>query len=151
MPAQHWPPRTAANAAGMKPKAFMRRFETGVLKLRGSDRKSTGSGCHVGLSRQRIYQAAIVEQLSRIGVSVSLASASAFHFSDAGNIGRNPGQLYEHGKTLLVINDEGATVKNVLFSDSIADASNDCACAITVNINKVVEQVDAVLNNERNS
>src|SRR3984957_20976187 len=96
-----WPLRVVARAADMKPRALRQRIDTGTLPLRGCDRKSTGSGCHVGLSRQRAYQAAIVEQLSRMGVLVSRASPAAFHFSDAGNIGLNPGQVYEYGKTLL--------------------------------------------------
>ncbi len=145
--ASTWPLRTVARAADMKPRALRQWFDTGVLKLRGNDRKSTGSGDHCGLSRQRAYQAAIVQHLNKHGVSVSRAAKAAFEFSDCGNTGRPPGELFEHGKTILILEPQGATVKNVFFAASLADISKRGVCVIVVDSNRIVEQVNTVLNN----
>jgi hypothetical protein len=128
-----WPLRTVALAAEMKPRALRQWFDTRVLTLRGCDRKSTGSGDHCGLSRQRAYQAAIVQHLNRYGLSVSRAARAAYEFSDVGNIGRAPGVLYEHGKTVLVIDADGPTVKNIFSDASFSDVGNYSACVITGN------------------
>jgi hypothetical protein len=143
--ARTWRLRDVAQAAEMKPRALRQTFEIGALKLSGNDKRSTGSGSYVGLSKPRAYQAAVMKQLNIIGLSIPHAARIAFEFSDNGNIGRAPGDLYEHGRTALVITAEGATVRN-LFSDT-TDVTHSCACAITVNINKVVQMVDSVLDN----
>jgi hypothetical protein len=91
-------------------------------------------------------QAATTKWLTALGVSFSTASAAALEFSDEGQTGRSPGELFEHGKTLLIIGPEGATVKNVFFDASWADVSSS-VCAISVDLSRVVQQVDAVLNN----
>jgi len=141
-----WPLRTVAHAAQMKPRALRQWLDTKVMKLRGNDRKSTGPGNHCGLSRQRAYQAAIVQHLNRHGVSVSSAAKAAFEFSDCGNMGRAPGEVFEHGKTwLLIIGPDSAIVKNIFDDTSLIDISDNAACII-VDLNKIVEQVDAVLN-----
>ena len=142
--ASTWPLRTVALAAEMKPRALRQWFSTKVLRLRGNDRKSSGPGDHVGLSRQRAYQAAITQALNRRGVSVSRAALAASEFSDRGNVGRIQGELYEHGKTVLVADAHGTTVKNCFFDTTLSDVSNS-ACVIIVDINKVVAHVDDVL------
>jgi hypothetical protein len=60
-------------------------------------------------------------------------------------MGRAPGESFEHGKTTLVIGPEVATVKNIFSDTSLTDISDDASCII-VDLNKIVEQVDAVLN-----
>ena len=145
-----WPMRTAAQAADMEARALRQWFSTKVLKLRGNDRKSTGSGDHCGLSRQRIYQAAITQILNRQGMSVSRAARIAFEFSDVGNIGRAPAELYAHGKTILVVGPDGPVVKNIFADTTFSDVSNSTACHITADMNQVVEQVDAKLRKHSN-
>jgi hypothetical protein len=147
--ASTWPLRTVALAAEMKPRALRQWFETSVITLQGNDRKSTGPGDHCGLSRQRAYQAAIVQHLNRLGMTVSRAAAAAFQFSDRGNSGRQPGELFQHGKTILVVGSEGAIVKTVFFDVTLSDATDRAIAAIVIDINKVVAFVDSVLNNER--
>jgi hypothetical protein len=143
-----WPVRRAAEAAGMKQRALSQCFAIGALKLSGKDKKATGSGSRVALSKPRAYQAALMKQLHRNGLSFPHAARLAFEFSDVANINRAPGDLFAHGTTLLVVTPDGATVKNIFSDTSLADISNS-ACVITVNCNQIVQQVDAVLNKER--
>jgi hypothetical protein len=140
-----WPLRAVAQAADMKPRALRQWFETGVLELTGADRKSSGSGVQCGLSRQRAYQAAIVQHLTRLGMTVSRAANSAFQFTDCGNTGRAPGELFEHHKTVLVITPECTTVKNISYDAMLTDISNRAVCAIIVDINQIVHNVNSQL------
>jgi hypothetical protein len=144
-----WPLRTVALAASMKPRALRQWLDCKVMTLQGPDRKSTGHGDHCGLSRQRAYQAAIVQHLNKLGMSVSRAAAAAFEFSDRGNLGRQPGQLFEHGKTVLSISADGATVKNVFFDVSHSDVTDRAVAAITIDLHKVVETVDKILESNK--
>jgi hypothetical protein len=143
--ASTWRLRTVAQAADMNPRALRQAFEIGALKLSGNDKKSSGSGSYIGLSKPRAYQAAIMKHLHRVGLSIPQAARAAFEFSNVGNIGRAPGELYKHGRTALVVTPEGATVTNI-FSDT-TDITNSAVCAITVSLNKVIEHVNAVLLN----
>jgi hypothetical protein len=130
----------------MKPRALRQCFEIGALKLSGEDKRSTGSGSYIGLSKPRAYQAAVTKHLNRLGLSIPDAARMAFEFSDVGNIGRAPGELFDHGTTVLLVSPKGATVKNIFPDTSFADVGNCSACAIFVSLNKVVQQVDSVLN-----
>jgi hypothetical protein len=140
-----WPLRTVALAADMKPRALRQWFETSVITLQGNDRKSTGPGDHCGLSRQRAYQAAIVQHLNKLGMTVSRAAAAAFRFTDEGQTGRAPSRLFEHGLSVLCISEKGATVRNCFYDVSHTEITNQCAAIITVDLNRIVQQVDAVL------
>jgi hypothetical protein len=139
--------RIAANAAGMKQRALRQCFELGALNFTGADKKASGSGSRVGLSRPLVFRAAVMKQLHSNGLSIPHAARMAFEFSDVGNINRRPGELFAHGKTILVITPENATVKNFFSDTSLADVSKS-ACVIIVQCNQIVQQVDAVLNNE---
>jgi hypothetical protein len=141
-----WRLRTVAQAADMNPRALRQAFEIGALKLSGEDKRSTGSGSYIGLSRPRAYQAAVMKHLHRAGLSIPRAARMAAEFSDVRNIGRAPGTLYDHGKTILVVGPDGATVKNIFSDTSFADVSNCSACVITLDLNTIVSQVDSVLN-----
>ena len=140
--ASTWPLRIVAQAADMKPRALRQCFEIGALKLSGEDKKPTGSGTQLGMSKPRAYQATIMRHLNRRGLTIRHAARLAYEFSDVGNIGRSPGTLYEHGRTVLVIDDDGPTVKNIFSHHAF---NNQSPCTITVDVNKVVEQVDSIL------
>lgn len=148
--AETWSLRSVAQAVDMNPRALRQCFEIGALKLTGKDKKSTGSGSYIGLSRARAYQAAITKHLNRLGLSIPHAARIALEFSDLGNIGRAPGELYGHGKTILAIGPDGPVVRNFFADTTLSDVSNSTACLITVNVNRVVEQVDAVLRKHSN-
>src|ERR1700694_4618822 len=104
------PLRIVAQAAEMNPRALRQWFGTGVLKLRGNDRKSTGSGDHCGLSRRRAYQAAITQACNLHRVSVSYAARAASLFTDEAQPDRPPGELFSDGRTFLVFRKEGPVV-----------------------------------------
>jgi hypothetical protein len=144
--ASTWPLRTVARAADVDTRCLRQWFAIGVLQLRGDDRKSTGPGDHVGLSRLRAIEAAIVQHLNRHGVQVSRAARAAFEFTLNGNEGRSAGDLYALGRTLLVIRKTDAVVVNADPATRVSDLS-DNAVAIVVDVNAIVNHVDAQLNN----
>ena len=139
------PLRDVAQAVDMKPSVLRQLFETGVLKLRGDDKRSTGSGNKVGLSKNRAYEARIVQRLKLHGVTVSRAANAAFEFTINGGAGRAPGQLFPLRKTILTLSPTGAGVANLDFDARLSDLSNN-GVAIVVDLNKVVADVDAALN-----
>jgi hypothetical protein len=143
---QTYPLHVAAKAARFKPREFRRQVNNGFIALQGCDRASTGSGDHAGYSRRRILQAATTKWLTALGVSFSTASAAALEFTDLGNIDREPGELFEHGKTVLLITPDDVTVKNIFPDTLFSDVSNCSACVITVDLSRVTEQVDKALN-----
>jgi hypothetical protein len=140
-----WPLRTVARAADVDARTLKQWFGTAVLKLRGDDRKSTGPGHHVGLSRLRAYEAAIVQHLNRHDVKVSRAAKAAYEFTLNGNNGRQAGHLFPMGKTVLVLRQADAVVSNVDPDARVSDLSNN-GVSLIVDLNKVVVDVDAVLN-----
>ncbi len=87
--------------------------------------------------------------LAAVNVPASTASAAALKFTDEAQTGRTAGQLFERGKTILIITPDGAAVRNVFFDATLADATDRSVCAITLDMNKVVERVAAILKNEK--
>jgi hypothetical protein len=145
---QTWPARVAEEAAQVPTITQRRWIDTGVAPLRNNDRRVSGSGHAVGLSRNRILQFAITQALLKNGVSLSRAARAALEFSDYGNNGRPAGQCFQRGKTALVLSSNSATVCNLDFNSSVFDISND-GVSIVVDCNKVVAAVDSVLNNSK--
>ena len=140
-----WPLRVVAQAADTKPRVLRQLFDTHILKLRGDDKHSTGTGCPVGLSRKRAYHA-IVQHLNRLGLPPSRAARAALEFTDCGNAGRAAGQLFPIGKTIILIKPDSATVENFFSDTSFSEVSAASACLIAVDCNSIVEKIDAVLN-----
>jgi hypothetical protein len=141
-----WPLRDIARAADMKPRALRQYFDTHILKFRGDDKCSTGTGVPVGLSRNRAYEAATVQHLTRLGMTPSRAALAVFDFTLSGGEGRGAGQLFKHGKTILTIGPNGPAVSQVDFDAKLFDLSN-CGVAVVVDLNKIVSDVNAVLDN----
>jgi hypothetical protein len=116
-----------------------------TIKPSRSDHRTRGTGDHRTFSRATIIQIAIAKALIELGVGAGAANTAAALFTDCGNAGREPGELFEHGKTMLVVGPEGATVKNVPYDATLADVSNHGVCSITVDLNRIVESVDTIL------
>jgi hypothetical protein len=133
----------AAEAARTTPRKIRRLIDTNVTPLRANDVKAAGSGSRIGLSRNRIMQIAATTVLLGSGVSLSNAAKASLEFSDRGSAGREPSQCFKHGKSVLVIGPEGATLKNFPFNATLTDISD--VCIIAVDINRVVDAVDAIL------
>jgi hypothetical protein len=142
-----YPLHVAAKAARYKEREFRRQVNNGFFRLQGCDRASSGSGDFAGYSRRRVLQAATTKCLTDLGVKISTASAAARKFSDEGQTGRAPSELFEHGKTVLVIGPGSTTVQNIFFDASLADVSKRAVSAVTVDLNQVAQQVDATINN----
>lgn len=140
-----YPLRVGARAAQIPTTTYRRWMDNKVVPLRSNDLNPGGSGQYCGLSRARILQAAITAALQKSGVSLSNAAKAALKFSDEGQTGRDPGELFKHAKTILVIGPEGATVQNVLFDATLTDVSNHGICIITVDLNRIVDSVDTIL------
>jgi hypothetical protein len=150
MGVETFPLHVAAAAAQFTPKEFRRQVNNGPLKLQGCDRGSSGSGDPIGYSRRRILQAAITKRLTPLGVSPSAAARAAFQFSDEGQTGRRPGELFPNGKTLLLVSPEGATVKSVLYDAPHTDVTDRAVAAITIDLNRVAQEVDDFISKENN-
>ncbi len=144
-----YPLRVAAAAAQITTGDFRHSIDNGTFKLQGCDLTTSGSGEPFGYSIRRILQAAITEQIKPLGLPTPAAARAACEFTDIGNIGRQPGELYQHGRTLLVISPDGTTIKNIPHGALLTDISNS-ACFICVDLNRIVEQVNSVLDNESN-
>jgi hypothetical protein len=138
-----YPLHIAAAAAQSKPREFRRKVDNGFLAFKGCDRASTGTGDPAGYSQRRILQAAIIKGAGRL-VSSSTASDAALKFTDEGNLGRAPGELYPHGRTVLLITPDDATVKNLFSYTSLSDVSNS-TWTVIVDLNRLAEQVSTVL------
>ena len=144
-----WPLRDCARAADMKPRALRQLFDTHILKFRGDDKQSTGTGVPVRLSTNRAYEAAIVQHLNRLGLPSSRAASAAFEFTISGNAGRAASHLFTHGKTLLAISPTGTKVQNLFLDETLAAVSGGNVCTITLDLNKIVERVDTSLKNQK--
>jgi hypothetical protein len=118
------------------------------MSLRGNDMTTTGSGTRCGWSRNRIVQAALTEALHKSGMALSRASREAFIFSDQSQPGRAAAECFEHARTIFLVGPDGATVKSVTYGATLTDATNRGVCTVIVDMNKITQTVDAVLNNE---
>jgi hypothetical protein len=134
----------AAEAAQFNRREFRRQVNNGFFAFQGCDRASNGSGDHAGYSKRRILQAATAKWLTILGVAISTASDAALKFSDEGQTGRAPGELFDVGKTTLILTPEGATVRNIFHDTTFSDVCS--ACVIAVDLNLIVAQVNAALN-----
>jgi hypothetical protein len=145
MSARTYPARVAAEAAQTPQLTIRRWIDSAATPLRSNDSRTSGSGNYCGLSRNRILQLAITQALLKSGLSLSRAAKYALEFSDSAANGREAGQLFPVGKSVLVIGNGSAAVNNVDFSVSVFDLSNS-GVAVIVDLNAIVNQVDAVLN-----
>jgi hypothetical protein len=150
MPVQDtYPMPIAVKAAGFKSTMeFRRQVYLGPLSLQSCDKESTGSGVPVGYSRNRILQAAFMKKLTPLGLTAAAAARHAFVFTDQFQPDRAAGQLYPEGRTILVVTAEGAKVVNTNFDVTLTDATDRAETCLVIDCNQIVQQVDAVLNNE---
>jgi hypothetical protein len=144
-----YPLPIAAKAAGLKYREFRRHVENDFITLQGCDRKSTGTGVPTGYSRRRILQAATIKSMTLNEVSISKVAAAALLFSDEGQTGRAPGELFPCGRTILVSTPDGSAVLNVFHDTPLGDLMKHGACATIVDLNRIVDQVDSILNESK--
>jgi hypothetical protein len=138
----------AAEAARTSTRKIRREIDSNVTPLRANDVKANGSGTRIGLSRNRIVQIAVTTKLVKSGVSLSNAAKAALEFSDSGDMGRDAGEVYPTAKTILAISGpDGPAVRNVDFNVSVFDEMSNDGVAIIVDLNRLTEHIDSVLNN----
>jgi hypothetical protein len=145
--AKTYPLRVAAEAAQVQKKTPRRWQDNHVIAL-GNGGTTTGTGNHCGWTRNRIVQLAITQALVKKGVSPSTAAKAALEFTDQSQPGRAAGHLYPIGKTVMCLGSIGSAVHNVDFNISVFDLSND-SVTICIDLNRIAEQVDGVLNNSK--
>ena len=140
-----WPLRIIADSAEMEQRVVRQLFDTKVLKFRGDDQRSTGTGTPVRLSKNRAYEASVIRYGKLLGLPPSRSALAAFQFTISGNAERPAGSLFKHGTTKLIIGPHGSSVRNVFSDATLADISDD-VCTIYIDLNRLVRNVDAVLN-----
>ena len=139
------PLRVASLAARTTEKTISRWRDNGALPLRANDMTATGKGSHCGYSRHRIIQAAITQALVEKHVALWAAAEAALKFTDEDQTGRAASQCFPTGKTVLQLGSNDAEVLNVEIDARVSELSNNGVC-IAVDLNKIVADVDAVLN-----
>jgi hypothetical protein len=131
----------AAEASGATPATFQR-YANQHLNYQPCDGESRGSGNKRPNSIRRINQAAIMVECSHLGISPSRAAEAAFEFSDRGNPGRNVGECYPIGTTVLVGLATGENKVIQIPPDlSINDVLSKDTSAFIVNCNTIVARV----------
>lgn len=137
-----YPFSAAQEAAGTSFAALQRLFDRKVITLQPCDRVASGSGSRRGYSVRRIVQIALTTELTALGISTSRAAKAAFEFSDRGSPGRNLGEPYPLGTTLLVGLPEGAhKVLNIPPDKTISEVLASHSAAFIIDAGKVVANV----------
>lgn len=128
-------------STGLPPATVASWIDRGIVGLDSRDHDEGRSGKPRGFCRARIYHFALMNALTKIGVNALRASDAASHFTDQSQPGRERGELFERGKTLLVISIDATKVINA----ETPFGAND-GVSVVIDINKIVEKVDAALN-----
>jgi hypothetical protein len=137
----------AARAANMPQRKLRQLIDRQIAPLRGNDVKPNGSGNYCRLSRNRVIQVAIIGRLTNVGVGVSKAAEAALQFSDVGDWVRPPSEVFPIGKTLLVLVPHSPpAVTNSSYEANVGGLLESGA-AVVVDLNRIVADVDAALNN----
>jgi hypothetical protein len=129
---------------GLRPAKQFQWTDRSITIPSKKDKLPSGSGDPHLMSIETVLQLAITVELVGLRVQPKAAARAARKFTDEGQTGRAPGVCFGHGKTILVITPDGATVRNLDFTASIFEAVNDDV-SIVVDLNRIVERVHNVL------
>lgn len=117
-------------------------FDRNHITMQPCDIPSKGSGEKRGYSRRRINQIAITTQLGWLGIGPSRAAQAGFQFSDKGNPGREVGELFPLGRTLLVgARSRENKVINVPPYETLEDVLKHDAVAFVVDCGKIMKEI----------
>jgi hypothetical protein len=130
---------------GLRPAKQFQWTDRSVTIPSKKDKLPSGSGDPHLMCIETVLQLAITVELVRLRVQPKAAARAARTFTNEGEPGRKPGSCFTHGKTILVITPDGATVKNVLYDATLAEVNNRHACVISVDLNRIVNQVNEKL------
>lgn len=134
-----------ANATGVDPRTLTNWLDRRIVEV-----PAYGSGSQRRFSRDDVVRVALIAELTRLGVSVSEAAHAAATYSDDAGSDRDASELFPSGRTLLIIDADGARVINVdvpreQFESAMAAVYSETRAALVVSVNTVVAQVDAAL------
>jgi hypothetical protein len=127
-------------------------LDRGIIKLGEGDLDSNTSGVARQFGRARMYQIALAYDLCGMGVNATVAARAAAVFVDQGQPGRNAGELFASGKTILLHTATGTRIANSHDGDGFGvalhviygDVSN-----VVVDCGALVARVDAGLSGSR--
>jgi hypothetical protein len=123
------------------------RLDRGIWKMSRRDTHSQGSGQHKEFCRDTTIRFAISQKLIELNVGAKPASEAASLF-DQPQPGRNAGDVFEFGRTLLIKKAGGSRVVNVGYDDSLIDIlGRPFEAAIIVDIGQIARAVDSELAN----
>lgn len=112
-----------------------------------------GTGNHRVFGQDDVYKIALIVELTRLGVSVSEAAKAASAFSDDANGDRDASTLFPSGKTILLVDADGARCINILdrgaFEAAMETVYGDTYGVIGVNLSTLVANVDRALAGSR--
>ena len=123
---------------------LQRYFERSHIRLQPCDLPSRGSGENRGYSMRRIRQVGITTELTWLGIGPSRAAEAAFLFSDQGNPGREVGELFPLGRTMLVGFHRGENkVVNVLPDESLDTILEQNNAAFIVDVGRILTKINS--------
>lgn len=106
MPSWDTPSITIAEAgdiAGLSIFTARSWFQRGWLQAGRHDKRASVAGATAYLTGRRVLQLTIAAELASLGIHPKSACEAAWHFTDAGDEHREPGALFDSGRTVLVM------------------------------------------------
>lgn len=114
-------------------------LDRGIVVLDPRDQDTPGSGTHRRFCKERLYQIALTASLQKGGLNLLRSADAAACFANTAQPGRNAGELFATGKTMLVISQ---TETKIVNTDA---ALGDYGMAIAIDCGVIVEKVDIAL------
>jgi hypothetical protein len=130
---------------GLRPAKQFQWTDRSVTIPSKKDKLPSGSGDPHLMCIETVLQLAITVELVRLRVQPKAAARAARKFTNESQPGRAAGQLFEHFKTILVVTPDDSLVKNVGYDTSLAEINGSHACVLTVDMNRIVNQVNEKL------
>jgi DNA-binding transcriptional MerR regulator len=109
----------------------------------------TGTGTHRRFSKDDAVRVGIIADMTRLGLPIADAAKAASAFADQSHGGGDIGELFSSGKTVLLVDADGARVINVddreQFDAAMLAVYEDVRTVTVVNVSGVVARVDRAL------
>jgi hypothetical protein len=126
-------------ATGASPRLQAQRWAHHIYQPSTGDTIPRGYGDARGATPETVYRIAITEECAKAGVHIRKSKNAALIFAEDQR-GRRANTLYEFGRTLLKISENGAEIINAPFDALLSDV---CAKdgAFVVDIGSIVKAV----------
>jgi hypothetical protein len=126
----------AAKAAGISSKVLNSNLDRKIIKIPGPE---PGKGHHRLFSLSKIHSIAIGHLLTKLAIAPDAAMRLADKFLEPQR-GRALGQLFESGKTLMLITAGSASIINLQADQDVASYLDDAT--IVVDVGKIISTVN---------